>query len=243
MLAFFRKIRKSLIESGSARRYLFYALGEIALVVIGILVALQVNNWNEWRKDRFREQEIIENVYENITLNIELLKSNLAFLDNLNRSTTIIEQIIINKKPYSDSLSIHFSNARKHGFLNFMLSKSGYEAYKNAGFDLVLNKQLKDKIIDLFEAILPRLERAYNFVESESELTRILVFDSFYMINNDSLFPKDYRGLLSDKKYLSLFRRIGENRFLLKERIEDSIKESEKVLHLIKHELGEDQIK
>ena len=47
MLTFLRKIRKSLIESGIARKYLLYAIGEIALVVIGILIALQINNWNE----------------------------------------------------------------------------------------------------------------------------------------------------------------------------------------------------
>ena len=47
MLTFLRKIRRSLIESGSARKYLLYAIGEILLVMIGILLALQVNNWNE----------------------------------------------------------------------------------------------------------------------------------------------------------------------------------------------------
>ena len=52
MLTFFRKIRKSLIDSSSARKYLLYAIGEIALVVIGILIALQINNWNEERKKR-----------------------------------------------------------------------------------------------------------------------------------------------------------------------------------------------
>jgi hypothetical protein len=52
MLTFLRKIRWSLLESGSARKYIFYAIGEIALVVIGILIALQINNWNEWKKDR-----------------------------------------------------------------------------------------------------------------------------------------------------------------------------------------------
>jgi hypothetical protein len=50
MLTFLRKIRRSLIESGAARKYLLYAIGEIALVVIGILIALQINNWNEERK-------------------------------------------------------------------------------------------------------------------------------------------------------------------------------------------------
>jgi hypothetical protein len=47
MLKFFRRIRKALLDSGSVHKYLLYAIGEIALVVIGILIALQVNNWNQ----------------------------------------------------------------------------------------------------------------------------------------------------------------------------------------------------
>jgi len=50
MLKFFRTIRKKLIEEDNVRKYLLYAIGEILLVVIGILIALQVNNWNEERK-------------------------------------------------------------------------------------------------------------------------------------------------------------------------------------------------
>jgi hypothetical protein len=54
MLTFLRKLRKSLIESGSALRYLLCAIGEILLVVIGILIALQINNWNENSKKEER---------------------------------------------------------------------------------------------------------------------------------------------------------------------------------------------
>jgi hypothetical protein len=60
MLRFFRTIRKKLIEEDNVRTYLLYAIGEILLVVIGILIALQVNNWNEERKDIAREQEYLE---------------------------------------------------------------------------------------------------------------------------------------------------------------------------------------
>ena len=58
MLTFFRKIRKALLDSGSTGKYLLYAIGEIALVVIGILIALQINNWNENRKtqDQIKKQ-------------------------------------------------------------------------------------------------------------------------------------------------------------------------------------------
>ena len=55
MLNFLRKIRRTLIESGSARKYILYAIGEIALVVIGILIALSINNWNQIQKNQKEE--------------------------------------------------------------------------------------------------------------------------------------------------------------------------------------------
>ena len=51
MLNIFRKIRQKLLQQNAAKRYLLYAFGEILLVVIGILIALQVNNWNEEKKN------------------------------------------------------------------------------------------------------------------------------------------------------------------------------------------------
>ena len=51
MIKIFRSIRKKLIEQDKVRKYLLYAIGEIFLVVVGILIALQVNNWNENRSN------------------------------------------------------------------------------------------------------------------------------------------------------------------------------------------------
>jgi hypothetical protein len=51
MLKFFRRIRRGLLESGKFRNYTLYAIGEIALVVVGILIALQISNWNEQQKE------------------------------------------------------------------------------------------------------------------------------------------------------------------------------------------------
>ncbi len=55
MLRFFRQIRKNLMEQNKVQKYLLYAIGEIALVMIGILLALQVNTWNEARKNSSEE--------------------------------------------------------------------------------------------------------------------------------------------------------------------------------------------
>lgn len=49
-------------------KYLKYAIGEIVLVVIGILIALQINNWNESRKDRITEQKILNILHQNLTI-------------------------------------------------------------------------------------------------------------------------------------------------------------------------------
>lgn len=68
MLRFFRHIRKTLMEQNKIRTYLFYAIGEILLVVIGILIALQVNTWNENRKIANEEQAILVRLLEDLEL-------------------------------------------------------------------------------------------------------------------------------------------------------------------------------
>jgi hypothetical protein len=73
MLTFFRRIIKSLLGSGGTGKYLLYAIGEILLVMIGILLALQVNNWNEWRKDRKEEDFILNNLFTEFKINEDLL--------------------------------------------------------------------------------------------------------------------------------------------------------------------------
>jgi hypothetical protein len=55
MIKFFLSLRQKLVDQGNLRKYLLYAIGEVLLVMIGILLALQVNNWNERRKDRITE--------------------------------------------------------------------------------------------------------------------------------------------------------------------------------------------
>ena len=71
-----------MIHSGSTRkpaspfgRYLIYAIGEIALVVIGILIALQINNWNEYGKEKAAEIELLKSLKNEITTNVDQLKN------------------------------------------------------------------------------------------------------------------------------------------------------------------------
>jgi len=74
MINFFRKIRQNLLSENKAGKYLKYAIGEIVLVVIGILIALQINNWNERRKIRNAEIEILKNLKTELELNFKDLE-------------------------------------------------------------------------------------------------------------------------------------------------------------------------
>lgn len=74
MIKFFRKIRQNLIMENKTGKYLKYAIGEIILVVIGILIALQINNWNETRKIRASETEILQNLKVELISNKNKLK-------------------------------------------------------------------------------------------------------------------------------------------------------------------------
>jgi len=73
MIKFFRKIRYDLMEKNKTGKYLKYAIGEVVLVVIGILIALSINNWNESRIDRISEQAILRQLKSEFNSNLKQL--------------------------------------------------------------------------------------------------------------------------------------------------------------------------
>ena len=104
MIKFFRKIRHNLLSEGKTRKYFKYAFGEILLVMIGILLALQVNNWNQQRKDRNQEQFIIERLKNDLASDIELIsyqmeKSEIVFGFTSNFDKLYFEKSLSEKPP------------------------------------------------------------------------------------------------------------------------------------------------
>jgi len=73
MIKFFRKIRQNLLSEGKTGKYFKYATGEILLVVIGILIALSINNWNEDRKNRLKEAVYLEGIKTDLESDIKYL--------------------------------------------------------------------------------------------------------------------------------------------------------------------------
>jgi hypothetical protein len=81
MLTLFRRIRKGLLDGGRTSKYLLYAIGEILLVMIGILLALQVNNRNVWKKDRVKEKQVVKGMANTLETNLKQLEYHRDFMN------------------------------------------------------------------------------------------------------------------------------------------------------------------
>ena len=75
MLKFFRTIRRTLLSDNKTGKYLKYAIGEVILVMVGILLALQVNNWNEESKTNLAQNQLLTKLSEEITQDVSRFKN------------------------------------------------------------------------------------------------------------------------------------------------------------------------
>src|SRR5210317_1021130 len=91
MIKFFRKIRFNLMNENKTGKYLKYAIGEIVLVVIGILIALSINNWNEDRKNRIYEKRALKELLTSLKKDAEL---NQFIMTNINGRNEAINYIL-----------------------------------------------------------------------------------------------------------------------------------------------------
>lgn len=112
MIKFFRHIRKNLLMENKTSKYLKYAIGEIILVVIGILIALQINNWNEHRKTRLTEATKLNKLLEDLKLDSIAFDSNIKVLSEINN---LHKQLYnIGYKNSNESLSENPRNIRRY---------------------------------------------------------------------------------------------------------------------------------
>jgi len=130
-------------------KYLKYAIGEIVLVVIGILIALSINNWNENKKDIAKSSDILLEIKENIQFNNLRFETDIKEERSVINSIDIIFENINEYKVYNDSLDFHFINTTYYPTAS--RKSSGYETLKSQGVELIKSNKLRQGIIDLYE--------------------------------------------------------------------------------------------
>jgi hypothetical protein len=144
MIPFFRKIRRQLANDNQFLKYSRYAVGEIVLVVIGILIALQINNWNEDKKSRKKELVYLENIKTDLMLNIDELNE---FIEARRSCVSSCEAAL---KYYSGEAELDVDDFNYHS-INIMIwfpftqHDNTYQELLNSGnLALVSDKRIKN---------------------------------------------------------------------------------------------------
>ena len=228
MINFFRRIRKQLADDNKPLKYMRYAIGEIALVVIGILIALSINNWNEGRKSRKIELKILQELY--VVLKGGVLLGELEFqkkqIEQNEKSKASCELIVRHFQdnlPYQDSLKFHFSNAHTR-YIGLIKSHS-YENAKNYGLGFITNDSLKELLTWAYETnsiLLEELNERNNLYENSTVVPVITeLFESIDMNNIEDqtkqMVPLNYESLKGNTTYNNILKTTihKRNEFLL----------------------------
>jgi hypothetical protein len=162
MIKLFRKIRQQLLTQNKIFRYLLYAIGEILLVVIGIVIAVQIGNWNNNMNRRKMEKTLLSQVKEEIltTLNYDL-ESDLNLLLLGQRSYERILNYIQQDVAYADSMCFDFWFLIQDEYI--YPKEAAYGKLKEEGLDIIQNDSLKYLLQSLYESQFPRLSKDNSF--------------------------------------------------------------------------------
>ena len=248
MIQFFRKIRQTILsdlpfgKAGSTfSKYLFYAVGEIVLVVIGILIALQINNNNEKKKERAKEQAFLREINLDFKSNQEQLDSIIEFNKISFHAASRLQEIIKAFDPDNPQIteantqfadSIGYYNRLVWRNKSFNPKNGTVEALLNSSsFDLIANDTLRRNLIswkDVLSDYLEEEEYGANFLFYEYGPWARLNFDPDS--DND---PDNAKALFSKEHRNFIYKRAGDlNNNLLAVREEGILKMIREIIRL-----------
>ena len=152
MIKFFRKIRQNLLMQNKTGKYFKYAVGEIVLVVIGILIALQINNWNTYKIERSKEDNYLINLKRDFISQLEIIERNLSgekyIFNSLTKAKINFEKHKKIRAVSEDLILITPMNDR----YTFTITSPAYtELLSTGNIDLITNKSFKTQMVKYYE--------------------------------------------------------------------------------------------
>jgi hypothetical protein len=166
MLQLFRKIRGDILSNGNNRRYLNYAIGELILVIVGILIALQINNWNEERVENLRIQGFVHALIKDLELDIVAAQSSRANIDRALKKIDTLAEYTRNKS-IEDMRNIDlFYLMRSPFYPPFTWNRAALDQMRNSGaLQQMENQELAAKIA-AYEAFTRHLDEDFEYDRS-----------------------------------------------------------------------------
>ena len=203
MINLFKKVRKNLLSENKLGRYLFYALGEIILVVVGILIALQINIWNENRKKEILELSLLREMKSNLKSDISDIEENIYFAENGIKSANIILKSFDNNFPYNDSLNKYYGKVPMTP--KFLMTENAYESMNNVGIRIIKNDSLREAITNHYQ-IKAGWAKVWNDAEWNTQMHdhRNIYRKLFKKFNFwGDLVPLNYDELSKNQEYIN----------------------------------------
>ena len=163
MIRLLRKIRQNLLSKSNYGQYILYATGEIVLVIIGILLALQIDNWNDLRKERILENQYLSSIKKELEYNIQEAYSQIAFSEFQQKNGELILRALADTSSInSQELAIAIEHVGWHHKLNFIRDVWD-ELYATGNIEILTDPDLKYRLSMLYA----RLESSRKFEEQE----------------------------------------------------------------------------
>jgi uncharacterized protein DUF6090 len=195
MINFFRKIRKKMADDNKPLKYIRYAIGEVVLVVIGILIALSINTWNEKRKERNKELIYLANINEDIKLNIASLEE---FIEVRTETVAAVDSLLVyfNNPQLLNINTFNYYNLIILEWYPFIQHSNTYDELLNSGnLTMISNKEIKNELQNIqkkFESI------AFIENEMQQDYERYLYQPYFTLVDLESCL-KNHSDQLSHK--------------------------------------------
>jgi len=149
MIKFFKKIRQRLLTENKFSKYLIYTIGETLIIVIGVLIAVQINNWNENKKNDQQSIIYLEDLRTDIEYDIKTLNKNILINELLINKTDTIIQILTTKDRLTQKETLEFINLHLN-LVNesyFIPEKNTIKQIESSSQgDLLHNKELRNLI-------------------------------------------------------------------------------------------------
>lgn len=239
MISFFRKIRQKLLSQNKVTRYLVYALGEILLVVTGILIALQVNNWNESRK----QEKISEQTLQSLEEEINEARSNLDKIISFNERILGLSNRFLAGELTKDSLEndptqIFYLTTYAFTTLNFAITEQELSTERTILGRQSLNAKLRVSLQDYLS--MGDLEELLgNFWNNEVlpyfiEKKMMVVYNRF--LKQESINKEDIQQIVNEDHFINLVATTNSMNYQFLNLLKKLDKDLEEALVLIKGE-------
>ena len=198
MIKFFRHIRKDLMVKNKTGKYFKYAIGEILLVMIGILLALQVSNWNTKRVKNNLERTTLLQLKDDVGAMLNDMEGDYEVLKMGIRSHLKIVNYLEQNVNYNDTMCFDFHWLIKDEYIYPITSS--YDLLKKEGLELIKNDSIRMIAQRAFEYNLPRISKQNPFYPDLESF-----FGEFYrqnfIPNSDSELVYEYKMYDVNFKY------------------------------------------